>query len=172
MRKLALVYGSITGFVIIVVNTVSFEMGVGHVWLGYLVMLIAFSAIFVAVKQYRDQALGGVMRFNTGFLVGLGITLVASVVYVAVWEVYLAATDYRFIDSYIEYVIAEQQASGASAAEMEALVVDTDTMREQYQSALFRLPMTFIEIFPVGLIVSLIAAFVLRDSRTLAANNG
>lgn len=171
MHKRALVYGAIAGAVIIGINTASFELGVGHVWLGYLVMLIAFSVIFVALKQYRDEELGGVMPFRTGFLLGLGITLAASVVYVAVWELYLAATDYRFIDVYIESVLAEQRASGASAAELEATIAATETIREQYGNAMFRLPMTFIEIFPVGLIVSLIAALILRDRRTLPAGN-
>jgi len=105
MKKLILVYGVISGLVIIVINTLSLELGIGQAWLGFLVMFIAFSSIFVAVKQYRDETLGGVIRFGTGFLVGLGITLVASLVYVLVWELYLAVTDYAFIDAYIASII-------------------------------------------------------------------
>lgn len=171
MFKLALVYGAITGAVIISVISLTIEMGIGHQWLGYLVMLIAFSAIFVAIRQYRDEVLGGVMRFNTGFLVGLGITVVASVVYVAIWELYLAATDHRFIDAYVESLIAEKMASGAPPDEVEATLEATDRMREQYGNAWFRLPITFIEIFPVGLVVSLIAATVLRHRGEPVAGN-
>lgn len=171
MFKLALVYGAITGAVIISVISLTIEMGIGHEWLGYLVMLIAFSAIFVAIRQYRDEVLGGVMRFNTGFLVGLGITVVASVVYVAIWELYLAATDHRFIDAYVESLIAEKMASGAPADEIEATLEATDRMREQYGNVWFRLPITFIEIFPVGPVVSLIAATVLRHRGEPLAGN-
>lgn len=38
--------------------------------LGYLTMLIALSAVFVAIKRHRDADLGGVIRFWPAF--GLG----------------------------------------------------------------------------------------------------
>lgn len=169
MKKLVLVYGVISGLVIIVINTLSLELGLGQVWLGFLVMFIAFSLIFVAVKQYRDQTLGGVIRFSTGFLVGLGITMVASLVYVLVWELYLALTDYAFIDTYIASILESRQTASVSQAELAATIAETETIRQQYSNPLFRLPMTFVEIFPVGVLISLISAFILRDSKTLAA---
>ena len=170
MAKLILVYGAIAGLVVIVISTLGYELGVATASLGYLVMLIAFSVIFVAVKQYRDEALGGIIRRRTAFCVGLGITVVASVVYVAVWEIYLALTDYAFIDDYIAMVLDGKRAAGASAAELAAAVAETDAMRKQYANAWFRLPITFIEIFPVGLLMSLIAAFVLKNHAVLAAD--
>ena len=169
MKKLILVYGAISGLVVIVINTFSYDLGISSTWLGFLVMFIAFSAIFFAVKQYRDESLGGVIRFGTGFLVGIGITLVASVVYVLVWEIYLAMTDYAFVDDYIRSVVEGQEAAGASPEEMAATIADMETMREQYANPIVRLPMTFVEIFPVGLLISLISAFVLKESKNLAA---
>ena len=169
MKKLVLVYGGIAGFVIICINTLSFEMGVGHAWLGFLVMFIAFSSIFIAIKQYRDEALGGVIRFGTAFLLGFYLTVVASFVYVLVWEIYLAMTDYAFVDAYIASIIESRQASGASPADLAATVAETDAFRQNYASALFRLPMTFVEIFPVGILVSLVAALILRNRKVLAA---
>jgi len=169
MKKLILVYGAISGLVIIVINTLSIELGIAYVWLGFLVMFIAFSSIFVAVKQYRDDTLGGVIRFGTGFLVGLGITVIASLVYVLVWELYLAMTDYAFIDAYIASIIEGRHAAGVSEAELAATIADTETIRQQYSNPLFRLPMTFVEVFPVGVLISLISAFILRESKTLAA---
>ena len=165
MKKLVLVYGVIAGFVIIVINTLSYELGIAHVWLGFLVMFIAFSSIFVAVKQYRDESQGGIIRFGTGFLVGLGITVVASVVYVLVWELYLVLTDYAFIDSYANSIVDSRLVAGASEAEMADTVAEMDTFRQKYTNPLFRLPMTFVEIFPVGLLISLISAAILRDNK-------
>ncbi len=169
MKKLVLVYGAISGLVIIVINTLSLELGIEQEWLGFLVMFIAFSSIFVAVKQYRDETLGGVIRFGTGFLVGLGITVVASLVYVLVWELYLALTDYAFIDAYIQSVLESRQTGGASQAELAATIAETETIRQQYTNPLFRLPMTFVEVFPVGVLISLVSAFILKESKTLAA---
>ena len=168
MKKLVLVYGIISGLVIIVINTLSLELGIEQAWLGFLVMFIAFSSIFVAVKQHRDQTLGGVIRFGTGFLVGLGITMVASLVYVLVWELYLALTDYAYIDAYIASIIESRQSGGASPTELAATIAEAETIRQQYSNPFFRLPMTFVEVFPVGVLISLISAFILRDSKTLA----
>ena len=166
MKKLILVYGAIAGLVIIAINTLSYELGTGHEWLGFLVMFIAFSSIFFAVKQYREETLGGVIRFGTGFLVGLGVTIMASVVYMLGWELYLVLTDYAFIDSYANSIVDKQLAAGASEAEMVATIAEADAFRQQYTNPLFRLPMTFVEIFPVGLLISLISAAVLRDRKT------
>ena len=40
-------------------------------------MIVALSVIFLGVKRYRDQELGGVIRFGTAFMLGLGIAAVA-----------------------------------------------------------------------------------------------
>jgi hypothetical protein len=169
MQILILVYGVIAGLVIIGIATLSIELGISSMWFGYLVMFIAFSVIFVAVRKYRDESLGGVIRFGTGFGLGLGITLVASLIYVLVWELYLVSTDYTFMDTYIASIVESKKAAGVSQEELAATIAEMDSMREMYANPLFRLPMTFVEIFPVGLLISLVAAFVLRNIRTAAA---
>jgi polyferredoxin len=95
MTRTILTYGLISGLVAIlgIIGTIV-APGDGHhsVWLGYLIMLVALSAILIGVKQHRDRALGGVIKFWPAFLVGLGIALIAGLAYVAVWEIYLAMT--------------------------------------------------------------------------------
>ncbi len=175
MGRIILVYGVIAGAIVIgsivLGLAIAGEGGTHHSqeWLGYLVMLIALSMIFVGIKRYRDRYLGGVIRFGTATLVGLGIAAVAGVIYVAVWEAYLAMTDYAFIERYTEGVIAAREAEGLSGAELRTLIEEMETMRRQYANPLFRLPMTFLEIFPVGLLITLISAAVLRNSKTLPA---
>lgn len=138
-------------------------------WTGYLIMIVALSLIFIGIKRYRDRQLGGVIRFGTAFLLGLGITAVASVIYVAAWEVNLKLTDYAFAEDYSRSVIAGLEAEGVSGAELEAETAKMERFKEQYRNPLFRLPVTFLEIFPVGLLIALISAAVLRNSRILAA---
>jgi hypothetical protein len=136
---------------------------------GYLIMVLALSLIFFGVKRLRDRELGGVIRFMPALLTGLGISAVAGVVYVIGWEITLAATDFAFIDSYSAAAIESARARGASAAEIEALIVKMGEFRSQYENPLFRLPITFIEIFPVGVLISLISAALLRNPRFLPA---
>ena len=136
---------------------------------GYLVMVLALSLIFVGVKRLRDHELGGVIRFVPALLAGLGISAVAGVIYAIGWEITLAVTDYAFIDSYSNAAIEAARARGAPAAEVQAVIAQMDEFRRQYANPLFRLPMTFVEIFPVGVLISLISAGLLRNSKFLPA---
>lgn len=166
MTRTILTYGLISGLIIIfgIIGTIALNGGAPHdnVWLGYLIMLVALSSILVGVKQYRDQTLGGVIRFGPAFLMGLAIALVASLAYVAVWEVYLAVTHYRFMDAYADQVLAAKRAAGVTGEAYAKAVAEMETLRAQYANPLFRLPMTFVEIFPVGLLVALVSAGLLR----------
>lgn len=161
--QLVTIYGVIAGAIIIGINTLSYELGLAYAWLGFLVMFIAFGAIFFAMRQYRDEVLGGVIKFSTGLLFGLGITSVASVVYVAVWEVYLHATDFEFIEVYIATILETLRIQGATEAEIEAAMVETEALRRHYSNDWYRMAMTLTEIFPVGALVSLVSAVILKQ---------
>ncbi len=158
--KLLSIYGAVTGAVIILSVIATIELDVAYQWLGYLIMLIAFSAIVVATKQYRDEMSDGSLRFGTGFLIGLGITSVASVVYVLGWETYLFFFGDDFWAMFSDFQGYGQ--GGLSEAELTALTAETNALRQQYENPLFRIPVTFLEVFPVGVIVSLICAAILR----------
>jgi hypothetical protein len=171
MKKIILVYGSITGAVIILSMTLGIyvaEFGGDSFFaseaLGYSIMLIGFSMIFVATKRYRDEELGGVIKFGTALKVGLGISLIAGIVYVIVWEINLYATDYAFILEYTDSIIQKTKESGVSADKIEATIQEMEKMKKQYGNWWFRLPMTFMEIFPIGLLISLISAVLFRNT--------
>lgn len=170
MPRIVLVCGAIAGAVAIAAIIATIVLTDGHsILLGYLVMLVALSLVFVGIRQYRDRHLGGGIRFGTAVLVGLGISVVAGVVYAAGWEAYLAATGYDFMASYSESVIEGERAKGATAAEPDALRAEMDALAERYERPWFRLPMTFLEIFPVGVLVTLVSAAILKQPRPLPA---
>jgi hypothetical protein len=174
VMKYALVYGLLSGLVVAAVLVAGLALGPDSgfhhsVWFGYLVMLVALTFIFVGVKRYRDVERGGVIRFLPAFFMGLAIAAVAGVIYVCMWELYEASTGYRFMDEYIAAMIRHRQAEGASAAEIARVTADMDSMRVSYANPLFRIPMVFLEIFPVGFIVALISAALLRNPRLLPA---
>ena len=100
----------------------------------------------------------------------LGIAAVASLAYVILWEVYLSATDYAFIKDYTQSILAAHEAEGLSGPALQVAIDSMNKLEAQYANPLFRLPMTFLEIFPVGLVVALGAAAVLRNSKVLPAH--
>ena len=175
MKRIAIVYGAIAGTVIIgsIILSLSlsgFESSASTMeWLGYLIMIMALSVIFVGIKRYRDQDLGGIIKFGTALKAGLGITVVASLIYVVAWELNLVFTDYAFIGEYTEAVIEERKAEGLSGQALKELEMEMENMTAQYAKAWFRLPITFMEIFPVGLLISIISAAILRKSEVLPA---
>ncbi len=174
MTRIILVYGLISGLVIIfaILGTlVMFQGDPPHsnAFIGYLIMLVALSSIFVGVRQHRDRNLGGVIRFRTALGIGLGIAALAALAYILIWEVYLAATNYAFMDQYIAQTLEAKRAAGVSGEAWARAVAETEAMRVQYANPLIRVPITFAEIFPVGLIISLVSAALLRNPRFLPA---
>lgn len=177
LRKI-LSYGAIAGFIagaLLFGLTVAMKdhppSSYGMV-IGYLTMLIAFSMIFVAVKRHRDVDLGGVIRFWPAFGLGVGISLIASVFYVAAWEAALAVTRMDFGAVYADMLIEQQKAKGVTGDALTKFTAEMEQFKVEYANPLYRLPMTFTEIFPVGLIVSLLSAGLLRSRRFFAASRG
>src|SRR5262245_65289368 len=157
----ALTYGFLSGLVIILtmITGIVFsgrESFFSSEWFGYLVMLVALTFIFVGVKRYRDVERGGVIKFGIAFAMGLAIAAAAGVAYVAVWEIYLAMTDYKFMDQYIAGIMRARQAAGASPAAIAAEMARLEPMRTRYGNPLYRIPMTFLEIFPVRFLAALV----------------
>ena len=169
MFRYALIYGLLPGFVVAATITAGLvlETGFGHsLWFGYLVMLVALTFIFVGVKRYRDVERGGVIRFLPALGAGLTIAVVAGIAYVATWEIYLAATDYAFIEEFAASYARSQAAAGVPAA---SIAAELQWMRDIYASPVQRMAMTFMEIFPVGFLVSLVSAALLRNPKLLPA---
>lgn len=179
MFRKILLWGTVAGLIvgsILFGTTVAMadnppSMGVGMA-IGYTSMLIALSAIFVGVKRHRDETQGGVIRFWPAFGMGLGISLIAGVFYVLAWEAALAFTGMDYGAKFAELMIEQRKAAGATAAELAKYVAEMESFKTQYANPLYRMPMTFTEIFPVGVLVSLISAGLLRKSSFLPARRG
>lgn len=136
---------------------------------GYLTMLLALSTVFIAIKRHRDETLGGVIRFWPALALGMGISLVASAGYVLAWEATLAITGLDFAGEYATAMVKAEQAKGVSGPALAKFTAEMEDFKRQYANPLFRMPMTLVEIFPVGLLVSLVSAGLLRNSRFLPA---
>ena len=135
--------------------------------IGYTVMLISLSTVFIAIKRRRDEDLGGIIGFWQALLLGLAISFIASLFYVAAWE---AAVDIGHIDfagGYARQVIAEQKAKGISAEALAKLIAEMNAFKAEYANPFYRLSEAFSEMFPVGVLVSLISAGLLCNHRFL-----
>ncbi|WP_462254797.1 DUF4199 domain-containing protein [Ferruginibacter sp.] len=168
MKKIVIVCGLIGGLIVSVLMLISialcyksgnFEDGMLY---GYASMLLAFSLVFVGIKNYRDKYNSGFVSFGKAFKTGLFITLIASTIYVIAWMIdyYVFMPD--FADKYAAHMLEKLKADGASLAEIAKQTKTMDNFSEMYKNPLLVALFTYAEILPVGLIVTLISAFILK----------
>ena len=175
MFQTILKYGLITGLVVGGINFVMFTMtGDNHDFengmiIGYATMLVALSAVFVGIKRHRDRELGGVIRFWPAFGMGLAMSVIGGVLYVLSWEASQAVTGGDFMAAYSNFVLEQARAQGKSAAAIAQMSAEMAQFKVMYANPWFRLPMVFSEIFPVGVLVSLVSAALLRRPGFLPA---
>ena len=166
MKKTILTYGIIGGIIVSAMMWLTLGSGKhdfdnGEL-IGYTTMVVALSTIFFGVKTYRDKHLDGSITFGNAFLMGLYITLVASTMYVASWLVLSATSDQDFMTEYYEHEKAKLESSDLPAAEVEAKLEEMRYFGELYKNPVVKIGFTYLEILPVGLLISLICAGILK----------
>lgn len=171
MKKNIIIYGLIAGVLVSVlmllsVNYMSYCNGdvdyTTSMVIGYASMLLAFSLVFVGIKNYRDKFNGGTISFGKAFKTGLMIVLIASTIYVVAWMVdyYFFMPD--FAEKYAAHNLGQLKASGASQLEIDKQTKEMADFVKMYKNPFFNALMTYTEILPVGLIVTLISALLLK----------
>jgi Protein of unknown function (DUF4199) len=169
MKKTVIVCGLIAGFIstsmfigLMLLGKAGHEDFKNGMIYGYTLMILAFAFIFVGTKITRDKHNGGIISFGKAFRVGLYITLIASTIYVIVWliDYYVFIPD--FGEKYAAHVIKELKASGASQAVIDKQTAEMAKFSEMYKNPFFNALITYSEILPVGLLVSLISAWALK----------
>jgi len=176
MRKVVLTFGLIAGIIVTTLmlismplmgnGTISFENGE---LFGYTSMIIALSMIYFGVRSFRDNHNNGVLSFGKGFQVGILIAAIAAVIYASGWEVYVNNSSGDFMEQYTTQTLEQMEKEGASITEIEDMKVEMSSMAEMYKNPLIRFGMTLMEIVPVGLIITLLSAFLLKRNINQAA---
>ena len=167
MRKIVLTYGLIAGVILsaMLLVTLTFQEQIGFdkgAIVGYTSMVVAFLMVFFGVRSYRDNVAGGSVTFGRAFAVGLMIAVVASVCYVATWEIAYYKFVPDFADKYAAYTIEKARKSGATDAEIAAKVKEMAEFNEMYKNPLANIAITLLEPLPVGIVFALVTAGLLR----------
>lgn len=116
----------------------------------------------VRVPAYRDNVAAGQLTFGQGFTVGLLITLVSCLCYVVTWQIVYYNFIPDFMDRYAAYMVEQLRASGESAAVIEEKAREMQAFKAMYANPLVNAAFTFLEPFPVGLLMTVISAALLR----------
>jgi Protein of unknown function (DUF4199) len=167
MKKTVVTFGLLSGGVsaLLMLLTVPFMDRIGFdrgEIVGYTAILMSFLLVFFGVRSYRENVGGGAVGFGRAFTVGILITLVSCVFYVATWELVYFKLSPGFADKYSAYAIEKAKTSGASQQKLEETARQMAELKTLLDRPLVNAAMTFVEPFPVGLIVTLISAAVLK----------
>ncbi len=169
MKKIVLRYGLASGVLVMVLGTIMMTLCMKGIIgfdqsevIGYSSMVLSFLLVFFGVKSYRDTVAGGAISFGKALKVGLLITLISCAMYVIAWEITYFNFYPDFLDQYSAHVLKSMREAGESEEAIRKTTEQMAFMAKYYDNPLFNSAITFMEVFPVGLIMSLVSAAILR----------
>jgi hypothetical protein len=173
MKRNILIFGAISGVIISTFMGVSMAImscssgdtdgGRGRMIIGFSAMAVAFSFIFLGIKNFRDKQNGGTITFGKGLLLGIMISLIASTLYVITWAVEFHFFMPDFMDKYSAIQVKQLHESGISGAALDEGLKGIERANYNYKNNPFFFAMyTYMEILPVGILITLISALILR----------
>ncbi|TRX36115.1 DUF4199 domain-containing protein [Flavobacterium sp. ZT3R18] len=124
--------------------------------IGFASMFLAFTFVILGIKKEREIN-NSAITFKRAFLTGLGISLVISTIYVMVWLIIYYIFFPDFMDKYSEMVL-----KNTNPEELAAKITEMNQMKEWYKNPLMIIVLTYMEILPIGIVVSLIGALILK----------
>lgn len=166
MKKIVLIFGLIIGAIF------CGNLGFMIYWMyhnpdlkgndiaGYVIMVVVFSLIFFGTRNYRNKYLGGFISFGKAFKTGALIALVGSTIYVLAWlfSYYLFVPD--FMDVYTDYVL-----KNCTPDDLPAKTKEMANFKEMYKNPFFVILITYSEVLPIGLVVALVSALLLKKKQ-------
>jgi Protein of unknown function (DUF4199) len=167
MKKDVLKYGLLSGLAlaILLALTVPFEHHTSERWglaVGYTIMVLSFLIVFVGVKHYRDTECGGSITFGRALTAGVLMMLISCACYVAMWEALMATVEKNFAHQYAAVLLDRARTSGLQGAALEAKITEARKFEAMYSNPLYRMAMTLLEPLPVGIVMALVTAGILR----------
>jgi len=170
MKKTVLTFGLISGAIsssmMLAVMPLVDRIGTdkGEI-IGYTTIVVSFLLVFFGIRSYRENVGGGRITFLRGLTLGLLITLISCACYVITWEIIYYKLMPGFADKFATYMVEQVRASGASQQVIDAKLQEMKAFKVMYDKPLFNIAITFMEPFPIGLIITMISAAILRKKR-------
>ena len=171
MKKIVLTFGFISGAILsaMMLLTMPFHDKIGPdrgLIIGYTTMVLAFLLVFFGIRSYRENVGHGQISFGRALGVGLLIMLIASACYVITWEIISHTFMSGFMEKYSAQMIQQVRASGKPPAEIDQEIESMKHFKSLYENNIFfQLGITLLEPLPVGVVMTLISALILRKRK-------
>ena len=162
MNKIILKYGILGGIAAsIVMSSITVFMMLNtektvSMFLGMFTMILAYTFIVLGIIKLRNEN-DGIITFGKAFLCGLGILFITSTIYVLVWLIIY----YNFFPNFMEHY-CDLALKQTPPEELAAKKAEMEQYKEMYKSPIGVILLTYMEIFPIGVIFTLISAAILK----------
>jgi hypothetical protein len=173
MKKTVLTFGLISAGIsaLMMLATIPFMhkiSGDKGLILGYTTIVLAGLLVFFGIRSYRDNVSGGKLTFARAFAVGILISLLSNCFYVATWEVVYHKFMPDFAEKYASQMVEHAKSTGASQQKIEETARHAEEFAHNYHNPLYNISMTFLEPFPVFLLITILSAAILRRKQATA----
>jgi hypothetical protein len=170
MKKIVLTFGLISAglMALFMFTMMAFIDKIGMdkgVVLGYASMVLAFMLVFFGIRSYRENVGGGTITFGRAFAVGILITLISCVCYIIAWEIVYFNFMPDFLDKYSAHLVEKARAAGATPEAIQKQVDEMQQFKQLYSNPFINAAFTFLEPFPVGLVITFISSLILRKRK-------
>ena len=170
MKRTVLTFGLMSGAIAVGMRLVIVPF-IGRVSFGSLTALgvtafaISFVMVFVGILSYREHVGGGTITFGRAFKAGILTTLVSCVIFAISWELIQRNFLPDLLERHSSYEMEQARAAGATPEQLSAMVQENQQFIEMYKNPLIRFASSMMEAFPVGLLMTLLSAWILKKRR-------
>lgn len=166
MKKTVLTFGLISGAIMTVMmwGTLPFADKIGAtrgMYIGYTTMVLSFMLVFFGIRSYRENVGEGTITFGRAFAVGILIALISSALYVLTWEIIYFGLP-GFADRFLAMAADNVRTKGGTPQQIQAGLDQIKQFRLWYDKPILNAAITFMEPFPIGLIITLVSALILK----------
>lgn len=162
MNKIILKYGIFGGIAAsIVMSGITVYMKSNpeetvNMFIGMFTMILAYTFIVLGIIKLRNEN-NGIVPFGKAFLCGLGIVFISSTIYVFTWLIIYYNFFPDFMEHYCDLALKE-----TPPEELVAKKAEMEEYKEMYKSPIGVILLTYMEMFPVGIVIALISALILK----------
>lgn len=169
MKKIVMTYG-LAGAIVMMFGVMlpfwiwgnDMEIGNGEIF-GYLSMILALSSIYFGIRKYKSE-LNDPLSFKQAFVFGTWVSFVAAVAFGVFSFVLYAWIMPDFLQTYLDHSIALVTSNPElSSKEVEAELSYIHTNQSLWLHPGFNGLLMFGTVLPIGLMMTTIFAWVLKD---------
>ncbi len=168
MKSFVVKYGFISGAISAALMFLTFVVLRGP-WLfengayvGYAGMVLSFAVIFIGVRSYREAVGQGSITFGKALQAGLLMALISCCCYAIMWLFINHFLYPNFADDYMAHEMNHLDQIGAADAVIQQKMKAMEEYKSMTANPLVNFLITLTEPIPVGFIVALLSAAVLR----------